>query len=267
MRFKTQAKPKIGLALAGGGVLSAGHIGPLELIEQEQVEVDLVAGTSSGAIAAALFLVGGSALLSTFMDEIAAEASLKKLMQNRSPIRMFQSIERLLKHHLPSEFADLKKPLLVTATEFESGHLKVFSEGNLVKAIMASIAYPGVFPIQKVGGKHYVDGGLTAQLPASILRTAGADFVIGSVHLTPALSGSEVMSLSRVATVSRSLDILWTDQIEKQMAACDFLFASEKVKNYRWYQVAAMEKIRELGRVNAISKQEEFREKIKRLKK
>lgn len=180
---------KLGLAFGGGFARAVAHIGVLKVLEEEKIPIDLVAGTSAGAILGAAYCAGLStreleamAVASRFRD--FARMTLSRYGLYASD-RMANFCERVLKI---KSFEDLKIPLAVTATDVRTGDPVVFTRGPLVNPMRASCAYPGMFPPVEVDGRSLIDGMLAYSVPTTPLREMGADFVIG-VYLSADRSG------------------------------------------------------------------------------
>jgi NTE family protein len=171
--------PSIGLALGGGFARGIVHVGVLKVLEQEEIPVSFVAGTSVGALIGAAYCSGVSP---TELEEIAARVRFRDLARwtlsrygFATNLRMITFLKKILKVHT---FEELQLPLAVTATDFGSGEGVVFRTGPLVDAVRASCAYPGVFLPVKVNGRLLVDGMLAHSLPTKPARDMGADKVL-----------------------------------------------------------------------------------------
>jgi NTE family protein len=156
------------------------HIGVLKVLEEERIVVDLVAGTSAGAILGAVYCAGMSA---KEMEEMAATARFRdfaRMTLSRYGLyasdRMANFCERALGI---KNFEDLKIPLAVTATDVRTGDPVVFTKGPLVGPLRASSVYPGMFPPVEVDGRSLIDGVLAYSVPTTPLREMGAECVIG----------------------------------------------------------------------------------------
>lgn len=179
---------KLGVALGGGFARGLVHIGVLKALEDAAIPVDFVAGTSVGALIGAIYCAGVSA---EEMKEIAQATRFKHFARwtfSRygfcSNDRMTSYCARVLK---VTTFEDLKIPLAITATDFQTGESVVFSKGPLVGPIRASCAYPGMFLPVELDGRRYVDGMLAYAVPTTPLRAMGAERVLGvylSAHWT-----------------------------------------------------------------------------------
>jgi NTE family protein len=172
---------KLGLALGGGFARGLCHIGVLKVLEQENIPVHCIAGTSVGAVIGAAYCSGVSA---AELEEMASTIRVKDFARwvlSRYGFwdndRMARLCRRVLKVRT---FAELRIPLAITATDFRSGEAVVFTEGDLVDPIRASCAYPGMFRPVEFGGRSYIDGMLAHVLPAGPARQIGAEVVLGS---------------------------------------------------------------------------------------
>jgi NTE family protein len=179
----------LGVALGGGFARGIAHIGVLKVLEEENIPIDYVAGTSVGAIIGAGYCSGMTA---AELKEVACAVRLRdfgRLTLSRygfyNSDRMVRLFARVLKCRT---FQELKIPLAITATEFHTGEAVVFTKGVMADPIRASCAYPGMFLPVIIDGRPYIDGMLAYGVPTTPLRRMGADCVIGS-HLSAHLDG------------------------------------------------------------------------------
>jgi NTE family protein len=178
---KTATKrPTLGIALGGGFARGVAHIGVLKVLEEENIPVDYVAGTSVGAIIGAGYCSGMTAAELADMARTLRFTDFARLTLSRYGFynndRMVRFFARVLKQH---SFEDLKIPLAIAATEFRTGEAVMFTKGPLVDPIRASCAYPGMFLPVEIEGRSYIDGMLAYAVPTTPLRIMGADRVIG----------------------------------------------------------------------------------------
>jgi len=176
----TPQRLKLGIALGGGFARGIAHIGALKVLEEENIPVDYVAGTSVGAIIGAAYCGGMTA---AELEEMACAVRFRdfgRLTLSRygfyNTDRMARFFSRVLKKHT---FEELTTPLAITATEFRTGEAAVFTKGALADPIRASCAYPGMFLPVEIEGRSYIDGMLAYAVPTTPLRKMGADRVIG----------------------------------------------------------------------------------------
>lgn len=175
--------PKIGIALGGGFARGIAHIGVLKVLEEENIPISFVAGTSVGALIGAIYCSGASA---AEMEEIACRVRFRDFARWTISRYGFASNRRmagLLNNVLKVKtFEELRIPLAVTATDFASGAGVIFQRGGLVETVRASCAYPGMFEPIRIDNRVLVDGMLAHPVPTRPLREMGADRVL-AVHL------------------------------------------------------------------------------------
>ena len=169
---------KIGVALGGGGARGVAHIAYLKAMDEMGLRPHIIAGTSSGAIAGALYAGGlkPEEIMELLHHLFKAQSKDRsaKIKLGRIPSSLRETIARkYLQRILPkTQFEDLEIPLKVVATNFHTLQERVFDSGDLLSSIMASIALPSAFLPQKVDGQYYMDGGATNIVPFDIIRDA-----------------------------------------------------------------------------------------------
>ena len=169
--------------LGGGFARGIAHIGVLKVLEEENIPISLVAGTSVGALIGAAYCSG---VTIPELEQIATRVRFKHFARWTLSRYGFASNERMIKF-LSSilkvkTFEELQIPLAVTATDFSTGAGAVFHSGPLVDPVRASCAYPGMFLPVKIRGRLLVDGMLAHAVPTVPLREMGAHRVL-AVHL------------------------------------------------------------------------------------
>ena len=240
----------IALALSGGGVFGAAHVGPLEELDRIGLRPDFVVGTSAGAIVGLLYASGGVDAVNRFLDRLADMFSSPAALLLNTPPKIFTYVQQTLSELVGPE--PPRTPFYSVATNLRTGRPEAFHGSDSVVGVMASAAFPGVFPVQAIGGERYVDGGLTACLPAGIAWKLAATTVIGSsVYYLPDISPSTAGRASVVWVAQRSLDILQAELAREQAALCTFCFHPPDLTGYRWYDLRDIREIREAGRLHA----------------
>lgn len=208
-----QARPKIGLALGGGGAKGAAHIGVLRVLEQHNIPIDYIAGTSIGSVVAGMYATG---LTVDEIQKIMLEASWAEGYSDRIPrenlpwrvkqqsdqfniplemgiennrlkmpsgLLYGQTTTKLLRkaigeHPNFESFDDLPIPYRAIATDLAHYKPVIISQGSLIAAMRASSSVPGALAPEKVDGLLLVDGGITINLPVNVVRGMGADIII-----------------------------------------------------------------------------------------
>jgi NTE family protein len=175
--------PAIGLALGGGFARGMAHIGVLKVLEEEGIPIRFVAGTSVGALIGASYCSGLSLEDLERVAHSCRFTTFARWTVSRygfaSNDRMVSFLTRTLK---VKTFEELRIPLGVTATDFNTGQGVVFHSGSIIDPVRASCAYPGMFLPVEIRGRYLVDGMLSHPVPTRPLRDMGAEHVL-AVHL------------------------------------------------------------------------------------
>lgn len=174
-------RPRVGLALSGGGVRGLAHLGVLRVLEEESIPVDVITGTSMGGLIAGIYASGIP------LDRIIAFATKLRLLDLASPDRSWRGffdqrkMSDLLADILGTDsitFADLESPVAVVAADLVTGELVVLDSGPLIPALMATSELPLFFAPVHHKGRWLVDGGVLNNLPFDVARRFGADRVL-----------------------------------------------------------------------------------------
>jgi NTE family protein len=171
--------PAIGLALGGGFARGMAHIGVLKVLEEEGIPVRMIAGTSVGALIGAAYCSG---VTTAELEEVAFKVRFTTFARwtlsrygFASNDRMVSFLTRTLKVRT---FEELRIPLGVTATDFNTGEGVVFTSGSIIDPVRASCAYPGMFLPVEIRSRWLVDGMLSNPVPTRPLRAMGAERVL-----------------------------------------------------------------------------------------
>lgn len=173
----------VGLVLGGGAALGIAHVGVIRVLEEENIPIDIVVGSSMGALLGALWAVGNKAAA---LEKIAREFTKKKSMLKLldpplSPGGLVGgiAIKRWLRGHMGDKtFYDTVFPLKIVAYDLLHREEIVIESGSLIEAVRRSIAIPGVIPPIQEDGKLIIDGGVLNPLPTNVLRNLGINKII-----------------------------------------------------------------------------------------
>jgi NTE family protein len=214
-------RPKVGVALGGGFARGIAHIGVLQVLEEHEIPIDFIAGTSVGALIAAGYASG------TPLEEMARQGSGTRFSDfgrwtlSRMGMASNDRLENFLHRFTTARyFNQLKIPLSIVATDLLKGESVHFTKGEIGPALRASCAYPGLFLPVEYQGHFLVDGFLTEQVPAPAARELGAELVI-SVHLEPGLL--DLKPRNTIEVISRSFSIIQTLTNQPWRSATDVL--------------------------------------------
>lgn len=234
---------KIGLALGSGGLRGAAHIGVIDELEKAGVHADMVSGTSSGSLIAAMYASG---MTSSEMQETALGITAKDILDPIGCTAFFLiapfvllmfgarpylpkgilrggRFERFLASHFGDMcMSDLKMPCSIVSVDIHTGEKIVFTseaparaavfketlycDARVVDAVRASCSIPGVFEWKAWEGRHLVDGAVREPVPARILKEQGCDYVIAVDLGYTGQADAKVRELPSIIT--QSLDIL-----------------------------------------------------------
>lgn len=175
----------ITLALGGGGAKGNSHIGVLRRLEKEGYRIRSIAGTSFGGIVGILYAVGYSPKeIQTAFEEVDQKQLYGRDPQDGPSLLGMSGVHKLLNQLLAEKtFDDLKIPCAVTAVDVNTGSEIILSTGKLKDAVLATIALPGIFPVQRINGWELTDGGVLNPVPVSVARMLSPDLPVVAVVL------------------------------------------------------------------------------------
>ncbi len=287
-------RPRIGLALSGGGAKGSAHVAVLEVLEANHIPVDYIAGTSIGAYVGGLYALGYSA---SEVKKIMFEADLERgfsdtIDRQDLPYRTKQQKDRFNvpieigfragKIRLPggllygqtmssiyrssvgnvanfTSFDDLPIPFRAVATDLATGDAVVLDSGNLVKSMQASSAVPGALVPVEIQGRYLVDGGLSENLPISQVKRMGADIII-AIDISSPLLGNEALE-SSISVLQQLSNLLILQNIErqKQLLSSDDIYIRPDVSQLSTTDFGDLPKALEAGEIAAQLEIEELR--------
>ncbi|MCX2863052.1 patatin-like phospholipase family protein [Paucibacter sp. PLA-PC-4] len=248
----TAPRPKLGLVLSGGGARGLAHVGVLKVLERERIPVDLITGTSMGAIIGGLYASGMSAadlereLLPLAWDRVFASRVERQNLSQRRKEEDFEfsavlelgmrdgefrapqgtlssrGLEILLRRYTQpvrniEQFDALPTPFRAISTDMESGSQVVSDQGDLALAMRSSMSVPGVFAPVETKGRILGDGGLVNNLPVDVARRQGAERLI-AVNVGTPLAARETLS-SLVGVTAQMINILTEQNVQRSIAS------------------------------------------------
>lgn len=226
---------KVGLALGAGAARGLAHIGIIEILEENDIPIDYIAGTSMGAVISAYYALHKEVKgLREVLNKMNRK-ELWRLIDFCSPkyaLIKGDRVHAFLDNLYGSKsFKDCKVPLRIVATDLAIGKQYVFKSGKLSDAVRASISIPGIFRPVEYNGKKLVDGGIVNSTPASVVRDMGAHSVIAvdlpvmKLKSDPNIFEIIVQSyeILREGTLARSNTIIITPDFSDRYAGHQFL--------------------------------------------
>ena len=289
---KALDRPKLGLALSGGGLRGLAHIGVLQSLEEHGIKIDYIAGVSMGAIVGSLYSSGytpdelSQIAVTTDWGNILFEKPSRRslfLTQKRTygrhlfqlrfkdgrpylpqAITTGQKMSALLTgllinapYHPNPGFDNLKIPFRAIATDLNSGKSIVFDSGDIASAVHASSTFPLVFAPVEIDGMSLIDGGMLDNIPETAAREMGADVVISVDVSSPLISDvSEPWEI-----VNQITTIMIVDEMEKSRAASDFVLTPvpDSISSYDFDE---LKNLPEFGKASADSIIEDLKAKL-----
>lgn len=285
---------KIGICFAGGGIKGVAHIGVLKALEEENINFDYVAGTSSGSIIAALYSVGYK---SDEIYEIFKKYNKKiNYFEIKNILKLIygilikrkiiitglnsgEKIEKLINKELNKKninnINQINKKLLIPSVSLIDGKIFIFSsiknrkiysdkiiynnDINIGKAIRASCSYPGVFEPMPFGNNYLIDGGIRENVPWKELKENGADKVISVVFQNEI---EEKQKINIIDSISNSIEILCHELSNYELEGADYLLKI-KTKDISLLDKSKIKYLYQLGYIEAKGKISEIKKLIK----
>ncbi len=188
---KIRKKEKTALVLSSGAARGISHIGVIKALQDNNVSIDMIAGSSIGALVGACYAKAGSieefeqVVLKTNFTRLLNLADIELTLMFKGFIHG-KKVNELLKTVIGDiRFCDLKIPLSIVATDAHTGEAVILNEGSVIEAVRASISMPVVFIPVKYGDRFLIDGGIVNPVPVDIAREMGADRIIVSNVILP----------------------------------------------------------------------------------
>lgn len=237
---------KVGLVLSGGGFRGIAHIGVLKALDEFGFQITHIAGTSAGAVIGGLYAGG---LNWKQILEFIKEVNIFSLNNYAVGKPGFVDTEKLYDDFLvffpDDNFESLKIPLYITATDILEGSLKVFKKGELIRPILASAAFPGVFTPVEIADSYYVDGGALNNFPVDLIKDH-CKHIIG-VYVNPFLK-VEIDQLKRSYNVlERAYQIRSAKDSLPKFRDCTLVISPKDLINHRTFSTKDMDTVFNLG--------------------
>ena len=213
--------PGIALALGGGVARGWAHIGILRALDEADIPVKMIAGTSIGALVGGCYLAGKLDQLEEFALSLSPRRILSFLdfsLRGSGLISGYRLAERMEEHLGDIKIEDLRSPLVCVSTEISTGHEIWLSHGPLIPAMRASYALPGIFEPVRIGDRILVDGALVNPVPVSVCRAFEADAVV-AVNLNADVFGRGTVVRSAADFDHSASDVPYTDEAAKKSSA------------------------------------------------
>lgn len=241
--------PKVGVALGSGAARGLANLGVVQVLEEAGVPIDVVCGTSAGAVVAGLYAAGSNLkMLGRMVTELDWNDLTSWTLRPKglvSPDKIYNMLRLLTRDQ---HFEQLPIKAAVVATNLLTGEEVVIDSGPVADGVVASISVPGVFVPVERDGKVLVDGALVNRVPGNVCRRLGADFVI-AVDVGWAPLRHRIRHLPDV--IVQTIDILGRRAAAQTKIDCDVLIEPE-LGNVTLTQLNRAAEIVEKGRLAAL---------------
>jgi predicted acylesterase/phospholipase RssA/CRP-like cAMP-binding protein len=219
---KPGERPKIGLALGSGSVRGAAHVGVIKVLEEENIPIDCIAGTSVGAFIGALY--AGGQPVSNF-EKVLPTVRWRQLLNPTVPAAgivdnqpMMSFVERFIG---PADFSDLNIPFAAVASDALTGEAYILNKGRVSRAICASTAIPGVMRPVRHDGRLLIDGAVVHPVPVALCRSMGADLVIAVNVGIPAFMRRKPGNF--ISAILNTIDIMSDKIVQEELQLADLV--------------------------------------------
>lgn len=258
----SENRKRVGLALSGGAARGFAHLGVIKALVENDIPIDLVAGTSAGSFAGAAFAAGMTVDQITELARSVSWAKISGVSGSPRSLLTNSPLGKLINKRFPVQrIEDLRIPFAAVACDLDSGKEFVFrDEGDLATAVRASCAIPGVYSPVKHEGKFLVDGGIITAMPSETVKNLGADVVIAVDVLA---SGSSYFKRPKtlLGVMLQSALTLIKAASEAQHYHADVVIVPQ-IAHLRPDQIGKLGEFVELGERAAIEKLDEIRRLI-----
>lgn len=231
-------KFRIGLVLGSGGSRGLSHIGVIKVLEENNIPIDFIVGSSIGAMVGGFYAAG---IDTKKMEEIVIETDWKRLFSLVDPnlrqgLISGEKVKTFIQSYVDKKkIEDCKIPFVAVATDLKTGDIVLLDKGEMAQAIRASISIPLVFKPIEIDGKMLADGGLSSPVPVEVARKMGADLVI-AVNLDKRYYDEKSWSSGWYDTAYSSLNILRHHLALSNVASADIVININVGKDNSWYQ-------------------------------
>lgn len=236
----------VGLVLSGGGMRGAAHVGAIKALEEQGIVATHIAGSSAGAIVGSLYAYGYNPTEILKIFKSFQIIDITKYALGKPGFIDAEKFYPFLNAYIKDDrFKVLKKRLSITATDVLKGNLKIFNSGELIKPVLASAAFPGVFTPVKIKNSYYIDGGVLNNFPVELLAS-DCDIVIG-VYVN-GMKDIQVGDLKHsYHVVERAFKLKSFQEDCLKFKDCDMVISPKQLSNYGTFNKKQIDTIFKIG--------------------
>ncbi len=241
----------IGLVLSGGGYRGVAHVGAIKALEEFGIVPNVISGTSAGALVGALYAANYSPdeMLTAFRN--IKLFGFSRYARKQPGFVDSTSFEDFLQQYFPeNSFDSLSKKLFITATDLLSGRAKVFREGELIRPILASAAFPGIFTPVNISEDLYSDGGILDNFPIQPLSHCNK---IYGVYVSPVKPMQITDFKHSYDVINRAFQLRMHQSSRLKFRLCDMVINPPELGDYRTFNSNHIDELFEIGYQNTFS--------------
>lgn len=275
---------KIGIALSGGGVRGAAHIGVLKALEENNIKFNAIGGTSSGSMVASLYSMGYNPdeilkLFNYFSKTIFQKGVIYNVPEGNNTLSVSMgglvsgenisfAIKESARYKNISKFSDIKMPIVIPTVDINEGKKYVFTNSEENKeyyikdapielAVRASASYPGMFAACLYKKHKFVDGGIMDNIPVDEVKDLGVDKVIAVKFLVD----NKAKAKGIAGTIFKSIDLIFEERAKNEVKNADYVLSID-TKGINIFNIKGINKIYELAYVQTLEQINEIKKKI-----
>lgn len=275
---------KLGIALSGGGVRGAAHIGVLKALEENDIKIDIIGGTSSGSMVASLYAMGYTPdeilkLFNYFSKTIFQKGAIYNVPEGNNTLSVNMggltsgesiafAIRESAKYKKIYKFSDIKMPIVIPTVDIDEGKKYVFTNSKkdreyfikdapIEVAVRASASYPGVFASCLYKKHRFVDGGIIDNIPVDEVKDLGADKVIAVKFAVD----NKLKTRGITGTIFKSIDLIFEERAKKEVEKADYVIDID-TKGINIFNIRGINKIYQSAYLQTIEQINNIKEKL-----
>ena len=238
-----QPVESVAIVLSGGGARGAIQLGVLQALDEYNIKVEAIAGTSIGSIIGAFYSAGITPMM---MKKIMADQGFAKMFHfswNKKGLLTMKDLYKTFnKYHPEKSFSSLNIPFYACASNLDTNRCEIFNEGDLHKAVAASASIPVLFQPVELNGYHYIDGGLYNNFPIEPLLKKYSNIL--GIHVNNIKQPDEY---NVFAIAERIFTAVVQQNVKRKMTKCDFLINPVLENKYGIIDFRNTEELFEIG--------------------
>lgn len=243
---------KVGLVLSGGGIRGVAHIGAIKALSEYHIHPEVVSGSSAGAVVGALYCMGYSPEQMFEFFTLTPLFRLNKFAFSKPGFidtdKFYPDFKKYFKN---DRFEDLEKQLFVTTVDLCHGNIRVFSSGKLIRPLLASSAFPGLFSPVSIDNVLFGDGGILDNFPTSPIKEA-CDRIVG-IYASPLKAIAPAKLKHSVSVLERAIRINYSKRSRAKFPDCTLLINPPELADFGLLDIGKMDEIYQIGYDSAIS--------------